>query len=244
MSPSPQAQIITRLRQGTTASDLIKEGFRPSTVYHTRTIFLGVQAATQHNRTHPTIIAEIRLLRSPPSSLSLHQIASQVGVSVRTVHNAVRDLPVPTLPPTRGTFWTPEQDAYLASHYPQDDREALIQALQHPWNSIANRASRLGLHRPRRPAASRALHAKLPAPAITLAPPLPPPTPRPSTPVALLPSLPFHAVFCPSDDNDVSAFIATRGVTVCPPVGDPALLALPPMRWDPKSRKGTRRPLT
>lgn len=44
------------------------------------------------------------------------------------------------------------------------------------------------------------------------------------------------------DELAIAEFLATRGATVCPPVGDPAVVELPPLRWDARKRKMTRAP--
>lgn len=77
------------------------------------------------------------------------------------------------------------------------------------------------------------------APPLRGARPLKPP-PRLKLPPAAKPrsTAPVRA----PDDTAIAAFLAERGATRVPAVGDPALEALPPLRWDPRTRKQTRRP--
>lgn len=74
-------------------------------------------------------------------------------------------------------------------------------------------------------------HPSAPKPAALANPPEP--SNRPVAPPARAPS---------ADDATIAAYLALNGATRVPSIGDPALNDLPPLRWDPKTRRQTRRP--
>ncbi len=45
----------------------------------------------------------------------------------------------------------------------------------------------------------------------------------------------------PISEEEIQQFLANKSITICPPAGSEEILALPPLVWDQKTRKRTRR---
>lgn len=117
-----------------------------------------------------------------------------------------------------------------ASHRTDEYRALFSALLRERWKDPVWREKWSAATRRRYAKAPPTQHAEAPQPLAQL-PPVAPPSPRPETPLSAARM---------AEEDAIAAFLAAKGVTKIPAVGDPAIFSLPPIRWDKKKRRETR----